>query len=119
MIRDMHLPPWLFIVLFMLAVYRVTRFLVMDQWPPLIWVRRKVTRDKPPQKSAISYLLGTGETYGCPWCMSIWVGGLGTLGLSLYVALQLHESWWPWPWWGILWLATSAVCGFLGNADND
>lgn len=118
MIADMNVPPWLLIALYMLAVYRVVRFLVYDQWPPLVWLRRRITRDVPPKQSAISYLLGTGETYGCPWCMSIWIAGLSSLSLALYSTLALHESWAPWYGWVGLWLATSTVCGFLGNVDD-
>lgn len=118
MIADMNVPSWLLIALYMLAVYRVVRFLVYDQWPPLVRFRSRITKDVPPKESAISYIFGTSGTYGCPWCMSIWVGGAMTLGLALYSTLGLHASWAPWYGWVALWLATSTVCGFLGNVDD-
>jgi hypothetical protein len=85
----MGLPRWLFLGLFMIACYRVTRFLVFDQWPPLVWFRRRVTKDREQKESALSYILGTSTHYGCPWCMSIWVNAVATLGLALYLGDHL------------------------------
>lgn len=106
------------LLLVVLACYRITRFLVYDQWPPLVWLRRKVTKDREQKESALAYLLGTSTHYGCPWCMSIWIAGAVTLGLALYTSLSEHQPWLPWYGWVAFWLATSTICGFLGNRDE-
>jgi len=65
------MPVWLVVVYF-LAVTRLTGLLVTDEITRsarLAIVRRI---DYPP----LLYLLGDPDTdgYGCPWCMSVWIG---------------------------------------------
>lgn len=47
---------------------------------------------------------------GCPWCASIWVGGLVTLATMLTVGV-------PYPL--LVWPATSAVTGLLASWEGD
>lgn len=48
----------------------------------------------------------------CPWCAGWWITGLGTLAVHAWVLpLNLAEG-------ALVWLAASAVCGFLGREDD-
>lgn len=114
----MQLPVWLFVLLFCLAVHRVTNFIARDQFPPNVWVRQKINGNRA-DSHWLSYLIGTPRVTGCSWCVSIWVGGLGTLAFALYVALQLRQSWWPWPVWLLIWLASSSVTALIIERQDD
>jgi hypothetical protein len=77
-----------------LAVTRMTRLLVDDDFPPTLWLRKE-------------YLRRTNEAWGllveCPWCMSVWVTliDLGWAWIS-----DLHWTWWlANTWFAVAWLA--------------
>lgn len=101
----------LYVLLFFLAVHRVSRFIVADTFPPIEWLRGKIT-DGRPREHWLVYLLGNREQTGCPWCASIWVAGIGVIILSL------TTSWLPWQGWIMLWLASSSVTGFLAEKES-
>lgn len=72
------------LVLMTLATYRVTRLLVVDNFPPVLYVRQLLTGDdelgRPPAAWVpwwLQYLAG------CYWCVSVWVSGLVTLAVTL------------------------------------
>lgn len=103
------------VALVALATYRLTVLTVHDritkrprEWAQLWFEARAehrsgtVTSDE--WQSSIAYLLG------CPWCASIWVGGLvtGITALTVGVALPV-----------LTWLAASAVTGFLCEVTDD
>lgn len=48
----------------------------------------------------------------CPWCAGFWITGL------LTIAVDLHYRW-PGIEPILVWFAASAVCGFLGRADDN
>ena len=98
-------------VLFCLAVFRLTRFFIADSFPPIAWLRTKITGKKPDGHWLI-YLFGSEDDTGCPWCMSIWVGGIAAILLGLFT------DWYTWPMWVMLWLTASAVAGFLTQAED-
>lgn len=110
------LPPWLTVVLFFLAVHRVTRFIGQDTFPPVAWVRTRLVQGKLREPSRpvhwLVYLIGDNVNSGCPWCISIYVGALGSLGLGLFDG--------RWPWWSYvaLWLASSTVTGMLAQLED-
>jgi hypothetical protein len=127
---------WLLAVLTCLAVYRVTRLLVEDkllEWPRLRVYAWLCTRDTPRSEFAEtanptqSYLewrvarmsnIASGATreplmaymLTCPWCVSMWLGGLVVL---LEVLFGVHV---PYPL--LLWPATSAVTGLLASRES-
>jgi hypothetical protein len=86
-----------------LATYRITRLLVADAWPPTEWFRMRVER-RMGSESAWAYFVN------CPWCVSAYIGGAVVAGLDL---LTTHDV--PVP--GLLWLAFSAVTGWLANGE--
>lgn len=111
------LPAWLLVLLLCLTTYRVTRLVASDAFPPVAAARRRLTRGRPAGHW-LRYALGDDSHFGCPWCVSVWVGGALVLVLALYVALTLHQSWWPWPVWLLIWGATSAVTGTLADREK-
>lgn len=50
------------------AVYRLTKLVIDDEI--LADIREKVWEKYPPETTKIGYLTT------CPWCVSIWMGGL-------------------------------------------
>jgi hypothetical protein len=109
------MPTWLLVALVILATHRLTRLAVADEIPLV-----KVPRDaavnwldpETPGKQAPLGGLGRSIAYllGCPWCMSVWVGG-GVVWLTVhYVGL-------PAPW--LVWLAASSVTGWAASAESE
>jgi uncharacterized membrane protein len=98
-------------IIFCLAVHRVTRLIVADTFPPIEWLRAKIT-GKLEDEHWLVYLFGNRSKTGCPWCMSIYVAGLGVL------ALGLLTHWFTWPIWVMIWLAASSVTGFLAKYED-
>lgn len=103
-------------VLVCLTVYRVTRLLVEDRITEplrnkLIYIAYK--RAYPPPTTPAEWdskpepMLAYFVT--CPWCTSVWLGGLITLVVSLFTHL-------PYPL--LVWPASSAVAGFLSAKED-
>lgn len=111
----------LLVVLMSLATYRVTRLVTTDTIfdKPREAVRwffegrflRKQPDDKR-QELALSDDWHSKLAYfvGCPWCVSLWVGGLITLATMLVADV-------PYP--PLVWPATSAVTGLLASWEGD
>lgn len=98
------LPAVALLVLVALALtsYRLTRLLVVDEFPP-IKVQRVRLAQRWGEESSLTYLSR------CPWCAGVWVSGLLTLASwatvdSLPVPL-------------LQWGAAAAVTGFLSAAE--
>lgn len=104
------MAPWLTMALFCLSVYRVSRFITMDQFPPIVALRRIITKNLPANHW-LAYMIGTPRVTGCPWCVSIWIAGIGA-GI-----LGPLTHWWDWPHWVMLCLASSAVTGLIGQKE--
>jgi hypothetical protein len=98
------------VVIIWLAVYRASRFITADTFPPVAWVRGKLTLKRmratgqPPHW--LVYLIGDNVDSGCPWCVSLWLG----LGVGTWLWLGAH-----WQWWVAVavWWSASAVTGLL------
>lgn len=113
------------ITLTCLAVYRVTRLLVVDRVTESVRVkvyRRAVLRANPefktPEDRRLLFsniannlkrepLLAYYVT--CPWCVSVWIGGLVVLAEVICMSDV------PYPL--LLWGASSAVTGFLSGKE--
>ena len=116
---------WLLAVLTCLAVYRATRLLVEDKitekprlavykWSCLRGVDRT---DRQLVATRLSNIAGRltpmpmlAYFVTCPWCTSIWLGGLVVIGETL---LLPHV---PYP--ALLWLTSSAVAGFVSSKEG-
>jgi hypothetical protein len=124
-------PDWLLIILMILASYRLTRFVVRDTFPPILWVRdrlaggyrditepewKEFTLDHPEvhegddghvkryvhRASWSPYWLA--ELLSCPWCASAYVSGAVVLATDLTTGVPL-----PWlaglaTWAGAAWM---------------
>lgn len=72
--------PVLSFVLLALTSYRLTRLLVVDKFPPILWVRERLTGNEDegiyPWRWVpfwLEYLAG------CYWCVGVWTAGAVTL----------------------------------------
>jgi uncharacterized protein DUF1360 len=109
------MPAWLLVLLVVVATHRLTRLAVADEIPLV----------KVPRDAAVNWLdpttpgarapwggFGRSVAYllGCPWCMSIWVGGVLVWLTAVMVGL-------PAPW--LVWLAASSVTGWAASAESE
>lgn len=109
----------LYVVLLVLAVYRVTRLLTEDKIPVVARPRDMIINWLDPLPSdiatgkrrptstsahAIAYLLT------CPWCMSVWVGA------ALIPAAHTWIEPVPYPW--LVWPAASAITGLIAAGEG-
>lgn len=86
------------------AGFRLWRLAARDQITEPLRAPIIARSDRQPFTWLLDLLL-------CPWCAGWWITGAGSL------VLGLHQHWDPVE--GVLvWLASSAVCGFLGRADD-
>lgn len=95
----------LLVVLICLAVYRVTRLLVADAFPPIAagreWVERRFG-----EGSSIAYLVN------CPWCTSVYVA------VAVVAAVDLGTEH-PVPVPGLLVAVASAVAGLIAAVEPE
>lgn len=93
----------LVLVLYVLAVMRVTRLINADTIldTPRIYLLRKFGPE-----STLAYFIS------CPWCVSIWIAGITTP--FILNALTLPMWWWP-----LLGLAASHLTGLAAQLDGD
>lgn len=116
------MPLWLTYTLIMLTIFRVTRFIVQDTFPPLgvprdhlinwwspdeDWIadHPKATAHWGPLGRSLRYL------FTCPWCMSVWVGPPVIWAFTLYVSVPLPVA---------VWIVGSAATGLIArNFDPD
>ena len=104
---------WLFIVM-SLTSYRVARFIVDDQFPPMKWLRGKLTGpyaaplDEPErQTTKVPYWLA--YLFTCPWCMTVWTAGLVTLLVAVTVGVPAPL---------LVWLAVAAVAALISHLED-
>lgn len=103
---------FLYALLFGLAVHRASRLVVADSFPPIAWLRRLITGNRPPEHWLV-YLLGNDKQYGCPWCASLWVGGIAA------TILGLTTHWFVWQVWVLLVLASSTLTGIIAEREKE
>lgn len=116
---------WLLLLVMSLAVYRLTRLLVADTFPPVLWLRDRVAGGwrpltVPEQESTagsggrvIQDIDGVPSWYvrraswspfwlaeliSCPWCASGWISLAVTGGTWAWVGLPLPLLVWPAVW---------------------
>ena len=89
------------VVIGTLAVTRITRLIVDDDYPPVRWATAKFQLHVPERWAVL---------VECPWCVAPYV----TLGdLAWAWATDLHWTWW----FGNVWAAVSWVAAFLCMRD--
>ncbi|MEV0323036.1 DUF1360 domain-containing protein [Streptomyces sp. NPDC050658] len=100
------------LLVMILAAYRLTRLVVKDQFPPLLWVRHKLAggwagpaQDVPVHRARWSPQW-LADLVTCSWCASAWVS-LGVLGCTAtVVAIPLPVLTWLAVWAGAALLAS-------------
>jgi len=99
----MTLPAVVVLVIWVLALARVTRLINADEItdPMRIWVMHKTGVE-----STASYFVR------CPWCVSMWLG-LASAPFALWLA---DLSLWLWP---VVALAGSHITGLLAGLDRE
>jgi hypothetical protein len=106
----------LLLIMLSLATARLTRLVVKDDFPPLLWVRNKIIDSRPDH---VVTTRDGGEPYydhwwlgalvSCAWCASGW------LSLALVVTVwALHGLVLPLLWWLAVWAAGSWLAAELG-----
>ncbi len=116
-----HVSDWLFLILLVLTIYRVTRLVTVDAFPPIAAPRTWMINWWEPDEEWLSThpdarphwgALGRSLRYlfACPWCMSVWVGAAMIFSMNEWYRTV------PEPW---LVLATaSAVTGLMSTLED-
>lgn len=100
---------WTFVLL-ALTSYRLTRLLVVDNFPPILRVRELLTGDEETNRPAASWVPWWLEYLaGCYWCVSVWVSGLVTLAVTLASDL-------PYPL--LVWGGVAALAPWLSHLEE-
>jgi hypothetical protein len=94
--------PGLVVVLVCLAVYRVTRLITVDEFPP-VKLLRDMVQAKFGEDSAVGYLVE------CPWCASVYVG-------AVIVGLTVLSAELPVP--ALVWPTSSVISGWLAMKED-
>lgn len=97
------MSPFFVLVAVSLGTYRITRLIVKDEFPPSMWLRRKVA-DRWGDDSWQSYLSE------CPWCASMYIGGLVVLVMDLFSSVPAPV---------LIWWAASAITGLIAQRELD
>lgn len=104
---------WLFILM-SLASYRIARFIVDDEFPPMKWIRDKITGpyaaplDSPERRDTkVPYWLA--YLFTCPWCMTVWTAGLVTLLVAATVGVPAPL---------LVWLAVAAAAALISHFED-
>lgn len=105
------------------AVWRVTRLIVTDVFPPAAWLRRHLTGEdvdyRAPDGTTAQGHIGPDswvpgwleELWGCPWCVSVWVSA-AIVGAVVW----LVPGGVPVPW--LVWPAVSGAGGWLAARED-
>ncbi len=104
---------WLFL-LASLASYRIARFIVDDQFPPMKWLRDKFTDPyaaplDSPERQATKVPYWLAYLFTCPWCMTVWTAGLVTLLVAVTVGVPAPLLVWP---------AVAAVAALISHLED-
>lgn len=94
-----------------LSAARLTRLLVADHWPPVLWFKTKwdAWTDRSERRK------GWWVLFSCPWCLAPWM----TLVVGLWAVLSgLHWTWWAVNGWlALAYLAAMVVYHDEGKGD--
>jgi hypothetical protein len=113
--------PGLLVVLIILTVYRATRFVIEDTFPPVGVPRTHLINWWAPDgewiidhPNATPHWGALGRSlrylFQCPWCMSMWIGA---------AIIWVLQEWFvsvPLP--VLVWAAASALTGILASLEE-
>jgi hypothetical protein len=98
------MEPVFVFVLLSLSVFRLTRLVVFDTFPPVEWVRDRLAGEA--RKAWSPYWLS--ELLSCPWCASGWISLALTFGTWLFTPVPVPL---------LMWLASWAVGAWIAAQD--
>lgn len=99
---------WLF-ALMCLATYRLTRLVVEDTFPPVAWVRDRLTGDEPGVARWRRVPDWVGALVSCTWCSSVWVSFGVVLTCQLWLGLPVPL---------LTWAGVAAVGAWLSHLED-
>lgn len=111
--------PWIYLLIW-LVTFRVTRLIIEDTFPPIgvprtwllnWWVPDQEWAKRHPHTQPHWGALGRSLRYlfGCPWCMSVWVGAGVVWIFTLFVSVPLPYA---------AWITASAVTGLIATTED-
>lgn len=114
------MSTWLLDLLLVLSVYRLTRLLIVDEFPPIRIPREMLVAYLDPgedHKAKYKWAkprwgqLGDSIAYliECPWCMSIWLGALVVKVATWFASVPAPV---------LVWLAASAITGLIATIES-
>lgn len=108
-----NLETVLILVLLVAATYRLARFVAIDTFPPMKWLRtriaykREVIYDQETERMVrLVERPFLGGLITCPHCVGFWIAGLLVVIVNVGRDLELPVLWW---------LATAGLASFLAS----
>jgi hypothetical protein len=95
---------WLLLLL-TFTTYRATRLVVDDAFPPVAWVRTRLTGDEWGRHRWAWVPRWVGELVSCTWCASVWVSAGVTALTTLWISVPLPLLVWATAAAGAAWLS--------------
>jgi len=87
------------------AAYRLTRLIVDDTFPPVKWVRDRITGDEPDVPRWRGVPDWVAALVSCSWCASVWVAAGVTALTWAWIGLPVPLLVWATVAAGAAWLA--------------
>lgn len=82
-------------LLLILTTYRLTRFIVLDDFPPIRYLRERAIGEDGNRLSD-TRLGWLGELLGCHWCVSVWISA-GVVSVAQAVTGDVPYPLLSWP----------------------
>lgn len=102
---------WYTLAVLALATYRLTRLVIKDTLPPVLWLRHRLVGgwrpvpvgDKPLDPATPTQMINDvlnrpvyraswvpewlSDLWSCPWCVSGWIAGAVTAGADIVIGI--------------------------------
>lgn len=102
------------LVLMTLVTYRTAKLLTEDEFPPLLWLRKKLTdawttepHDPVRRTTQVPYWLA--YLWTCMWCMPVWTSAVVTAATALTIGVPAPL---------LVWLAIAAGASLISHLEE-
>lgn len=92
-----------------LGTYRLTRLVVDDTFPPIEWIRSRLTGDDPAVPRWRRVPPWVGDLVSCSWCASVWVSAGVTALTWIWIGLPVPL---------LSWGAVAAAAAWLAHLED-